>query len=75
MTYMGRGTTKNGVHIDDHSIIYTDQPILLEGESEMKNAPIRVIPDSPRHRLHEASRLNYAKVYSSYYCLFVFSSW
>jgi len=64
MTYSGQGTTKKGVHADDHAIIYTSRPTLLRGEMPLSKQPIKVKPDTIEHKLDPASRLNYAKVYT-----------
>jgi hypothetical protein len=37
---------------------------LLEGEAELRLRPIRVIPKTPRDKLEEQSRINYAKIYT-----------
>ncbi len=70
MTYEGRGTTKPGVQADDHCVIFTsDAPVYFPGENGITKAPLKMIPESDRsnvHRLDNASRLNFAKVYSSY---------
>ncbi|APA05266.1 hypothetical protein sscle_01g000360 [Sclerotinia sclerotiorum 1980 UF-70] len=70
MTYRKRGTTKPGVHAEEHAIIYTTPyPQLVEGEdgNKMVYRPVRVIPDSTRHHLEASSRLNYHKVCSVEY--------
>lgn len=67
MTYLGKGTSKNGVHAGDHTIIYTERPQLVPGEAKLANKPIRVRPYEPHHKLERASRLNYAKVYTVEY--------
>lgn len=66
MTYGGQGTTKRGVHADDHAIIYTskdDGPQLMPNEVLYKE-PIRMNPISDAHKLDAASRVNYRKVYT-----------
>jgi len=67
MTYGGRGTTKGGVNPDNHAIIYTEKPVLLEGETKLAKQAIRVKPYSPQYKLEDASRLNYAKAYTVEY--------
>jgi hypothetical protein len=37
---------------------------LLEGEAKLRLRPIRVIPKTPRDKLEEQSRINYAKIYT-----------
>ncbi|TGO26808.1 hypothetical protein BPAE_0053g00630 [Botrytis paeoniae] len=67
MTYEGRATSKPGVHADEHAIIYTTpQPILIENEDEtkIKYHPVKMIPDSNKHKIEAASRINYHKVYT-----------
>jgi hypothetical protein len=63
LTYGGKGTLKRGVHADDHAIIYTGDLALKKGEKLRKKA-IKMIPNSPRHHLDPASRINYAKLYT-----------
>lgn len=61
---------KKGVHANEHAIIWTDKaPVMFKGEDKkgMTKAPIRVAPFSSRHKLDEASRLNYAKLYTVEY--------
>lgn len=64
MTYNNQGTTKRGVQAEDHAVIYTSRPVLLEGENQMTKKPIKVEMYNPRDKLDHASRLNYAKVYT-----------
>ncbi|KAH7416796.1 hypothetical protein BKA64DRAFT_701582 [Cadophora sp. MPI-SDFR-AT-0126] len=66
LTYGGQGTTKRGVHAADHAIIYTskkDGPQLMQNEVLYKE-PIRMEPIDDSHKLDEASRVNYRKVYT-----------
>jgi len=64
LTYGGQGTRKKGVHAEDHAVIYTEpSPIFKDGEQITKKS-IRMVPDSSRHKLDTASRINYAKVYT-----------
>ncbi|TGO20990.1 hypothetical protein BPAE_0250g00020 [Botrytis paeoniae] len=69
MTYGGRATSQPGVHAEEHAIIYTTKPKLAPNEhiSQMIFHPIRMIPDSARHHLDLASRINYAKTYTVEY--------
>ncbi len=70
LTYSGQGVNKRGVHADQHAIIYSaKRPVALRGEKEkgLTMRPVRVIPDTPRHKLDNASRLNYAKPYTVEY--------
>jgi hypothetical protein len=55
-----------GVRAEDHTIICTEKPTTLPGERErgLHMKPIRVIPVNARHKLHQASRLDYAKLYT-----------
>ncbi|KAL5322338.1 hypothetical protein ACEPPN_010311 [Leptodophora sp. 'Broadleaf-Isolate-01'] len=66
LTYEGRGTLKPGVKANDHAVIYTDKavgPLCLENEV-LDKLPIRMEPADASHKLHLASRVNYAKVYT-----------
>jgi len=66
LTYSGQGTLKRGVHASDHAVIYTDKskgPTMLPRECLTK-AALRMEPENSRHKLHLASRVNYAKVYT-----------
>ena len=64
LTYGGQGTTKKGVHDEDHAMIYTGQaPPMLKKERITKKS-IRMEPLSQRHKLDETSRINYAKLYT-----------
>ena len=64
LTYGGQATTKKGVHGRDHAVIFTGKSSsIFKGEKLSKKA-IRMIPDSSRHHLDPASRINYAKVYT-----------
>ncbi|KAF7879852.1 uncharacterized protein EAF02_008022 [Botrytis sinoallii] len=70
MTYEGRATSKPGVHADEHAIIYTTpKPMLIENEdgTKMKYRPVKMTPDSNKHKLEAASRINYHKVYTVEY--------
>ena len=69
MTYGGQGTNKSGVHAKDHAIICTENPVRFHGEYEkgLTKEPITVEPVSKRHKLDQASRLNYAKLYTVEY--------
>ncbi|TGO62523.1 hypothetical protein BCON_0019g00590 [Botryotinia convoluta] len=70
MSYEGRATSKSGVHPEEHAIIYTTpEPRLVNNEdgSKMKFDPVKMIPDSSRHALDAASRINYAKIYTVEY--------
>jgi hypothetical protein len=60
---------KRGVHAGDHSVIWTEQPIMFPGEREkgLTKSPIRMIPGNSRIKLDNASRLNYAKLYTVEY--------
>ncbi|KAK6602332.1 hypothetical protein H4I95_07434 [Botrytis cinerea] len=67
MTYEGRATSKPGVHADEHAIIYTTPvPKLIENEdgTKMTYRPVKMIPESNRHKLEAASRINYHKIYT-----------
>jgi hypothetical protein len=71
LTYGGQGTLKNGVHADDHAVIYTSKsegPVLLKTKSgrqeKLKKKAIRMNPINLSHKLDYASRVNYAKVYT-----------
>jgi len=66
LTYQRQATKKWGVKRDDHAIIYTgdNPPRELNGEPPLKLRPIRVIGKTPRDKLEEESRINYAKVYT-----------
>jgi hypothetical protein len=69
MTYSGQGVKKEGVHADHHAIIYTEKPVASRGEKDkgLTKKPIKVITSSPRHKLDNFSRLNYAKTYTVEY--------
>jgi hypothetical protein len=70
VTYGGLGVRKRGVHADHHAIIYSGKkPVAFKGEKEKGLAmrSIKITPDNPRHRLDDASRLNYAKTYTVEY--------
>ena len=56
---------KKSVNADHHTIIYTEKPVAARGEKDrgLTKKPIRVVPSSPRHKLDNFSRLNYAKTY------------
>ena len=67
MTYGGQGTNKRGVDASTHAIIYSgDKPKVCRGEN-LTRKPIRVSVSGARHNLDDASRLNYAKVYTVEY--------
>jgi hypothetical protein len=58
------------VHASHHTIIYSGKkPIAFRGEKEkgLTMRSIKVAPDNPRHKLDDASRLNYAKAYTVEY--------
>ncbi|KAF5874236.1 uncharacterized protein Bfra_004243 [Botrytis fragariae] len=70
MSYEGRATSKPGVHPEEHAIIYTTpEPKLVNNEdgSRMIFDPVKMIPESSRHTLDKASRINYAKIYTVEY--------
>ncbi|PMD40857.1 hypothetical protein L207DRAFT_346681 [Hyaloscypha variabilis F] len=70
LTYSGQGLNKKGVHADYHAIIYSGKkPIAFRGEKEkgLRMRSIKATPDSSRHKLDDASRLNYAKQYTVEY--------
>jgi hypothetical protein len=65
-TYEGYATTKSGLSWDDiqaHAIAHStgDEPALVTGERNLSKKPI-AIDCIDNHRLHYASRLNFAKV-------------
>jgi hypothetical protein len=64
-TYHGLATMKHGVKREDHAIIYTGdkRPKKIKGE-KLQLHPIQVIPRTPRDKLEEESRINYAKIYT-----------
>ncbi|CAG8952547.1 hypothetical protein HYFRA_00009652 [Hymenoscyphus fraxineus] len=64
LTYGFRGLTKPGVHADEHAIIYTEYPQVVDGESVIAKNAIRMVPKTPQDKLNYASRINYAKVYT-----------
>ncbi|KAE9367944.1 hypothetical protein N431DRAFT_349432, partial [Stipitochalara longipes BDJ] len=69
-TYSGQGVNKTGVHAENHAIIYSGKnPVALRGEKDkgLRMRSIRVEPETPRHKLDDASRLNYAKTYTIEY--------
>jgi hypothetical protein len=69
-TYLRQGVTKNGVHADHHTIIYTEYPphyITGEREKGLNREPILMVPNNPSYKLDSASRLNYAKIYTIEY--------
>lgn len=58
------------MHANHHAIIYSGKnPIALRGEKEkgLTMRSIKVATDTPRHKLDDASRLNYAKHYTVEY--------
>ncbi|KAA8572079.1 hypothetical protein EYC84_002004 [Monilinia fructicola] len=70
MSYAGRATTKTGVIAEDHAIIHTTPDARLvpnEDGNQIIFRPVKMIPDSKRHELDPASRINYAKVYTVEY--------
>lgn len=67
MTYGGLGTTKTGVHAEDHTIIYTGNVAVKMKKEKIEKQAIRMYPFLARHKLHQASRINYAKVYTVEY--------
>jgi hypothetical protein len=70
LTYNGQGVRKRGVHAEHHAIIYSGKkPVAFRGEKEkgLQMRSIKVSPDNPRHKLDDASRLNYAKTYTVEY--------
>jgi hypothetical protein len=70
LTYNGQGVRKRGVHAEHHAIIYSGKkPVAFRGEKEkgLQMRSIKVTPDNPRHKLDDASRLNYAKTYTVEY--------
>lgn len=67
MTYTGQGVNKKGVKAKYHAVIYTGKkPVTFDGEKTkgLKMSPIKMVPISSRHKLDNASRLNYAKQYT-----------
>jgi hypothetical protein len=67
MTYTGQGVNKKGVKAKYHAVIYTGKkPVTFDGERSkgLKMSPIKMVPISSRHKLDNASRLNYAKQYT-----------
>ncbi|KAH8762311.1 hypothetical protein F5882DRAFT_522842 [Hyaloscypha sp. PMI_1271] len=70
LTYSGQGVRKRGVHAQHHAIIYSGKkPVAFRGEKEkgLEMRSIKFSPDNPRYRLDDASRLNYAKIYTVEY--------
>ncbi|PVH71178.1 hypothetical protein DL98DRAFT_435672, partial [Cadophora sp. DSE1049] len=63
LTYGGQGTLKTGVKAKDHAIIYTGTPAIFKGE-KLELDPIKMDPNSSRDKLDQASRINYAKIYT-----------
>lgn len=58
------------MHASHHAIIYSGKkPIAFRGEKEkgLTMKAINVTPDNSRHKLDDASRLNYAKTYTVEY--------
>jgi hypothetical protein len=70
-TYGHKGVGKNGVHVEDHAVIFTGKKPFMTEEEITKGLgarqPISVVPDSPRGKLDKMSRLNYAKPYTVEY--------
>ena len=48
----------------DHAVIHTQGPVLLPGEQTLEFQAIRMTPRTPRDKLDDASRINYAKIYT-----------
>ena len=70
MTYQGQGVLKKGVKAEHHAVIHsTEKVVIFKGEKErgMVKKSIRVNPYGIRHKLDQASRLNYAKQYTVEY--------
>jgi hypothetical protein len=65
-TYGHKATTKSGVKLEDHAIVYMDdaKPKRLKDESKLSKDAIQVIRRSPRDKLEPDSRINYAKMYT-----------
>ncbi|KAL2064646.1 hypothetical protein VTL71DRAFT_3784 [Oculimacula yallundae] len=66
LTYGGRATLKPGVHVEHHTVIYTDKIAgarLLPGE-KLSKTPLQMEPNDNSQRLDKASRVNYAKLYT-----------
>jgi len=65
-TYNRQGTLKRGLRAEHHGQIYTSRnpPDLLPGEPALVKQSIRMVPRNQREELHEASRINYAKIYT-----------
>jgi len=63
-TYSHRGTTKSGCISSEHSAVYFENtaPVTYPGEIGMRN-PICIRPADASLRMHDASRLHYAKVW------------
>src|SRR5207248_7328375 len=70
-TYSGQGTLKHTAQpAQDHAVIvaFDDEPQLQPGELELTKQPLRVICEDPTlQKLHPASRINFAKVYTIEY--------
>jgi hypothetical protein len=68
LTYGYQGVLKNGVHSEDHAVIYsskTEGPFLHQLEKGlMAHNPIRIDLKDQSHKLDPLSRLNYAKIYT-----------
>ncbi|PVH81153.1 hypothetical protein DL98DRAFT_587612 [Cadophora sp. DSE1049] len=68
-TYTGQGVMKKGVHASHHTIVYSGQKaVRLPGEKEkgLRKTPIKINCEK-RHKLDNASRLNYTKPYTVEY--------
>jgi hypothetical protein len=64
LTYGGQATLKKGLHASDHAVIYTGKAPLMKEREKITKRAIRMIPINPKHKLDNASRLNYAKLYT-----------
>ncbi|KAI9846411.1 MAG: hypothetical protein M1837_004002 [Sclerophora amabilis] len=63
---MGVATTKSGVNVQDHAVVYMQgtTPYLLENEGPLSKDPLEIIPKTPEERLDPLSRINFGKVYT-----------
>jgi hypothetical protein len=66
MTYNGQGTSKRGVDASSHAIAYmsNSHPVRLASETGMTKQPICIDPAGPDQRLHQMTRINFAKIYT-----------
>jgi hypothetical protein len=68
LTYGNQGVLKNGVHPEDHAVIFSSKKegayLLEREEGLMINKPIRIDIKDPSNKLDSLSRLNYAKIYT-----------